>query len=279
MTRASKAEQGLRILAGALIALLFLLPLYWIITASLRPAGLPPARTVEWFPPDPTLANYPTIFEMLPMGRYLGNSLLVVAVAVPVTVVVASWAGFALAQYPAAVRQRLLSLSVAALMIPGASVWIFRFQILGWLGLLDSLGALIVPAFAAGSPLFVLLYYWTYRRVPKGLYEAARLDGASAFETWWLVARPLARPTTIGVLILSFVLYWSDFISPVLYLYRPALYTLPVGLQILKQLDPTGWPLLMAAATIMTLPVVLLFILLQRAFLNERSLAELLDRN
>lgn len=269
----------MRILAGTLIALLFLLPLYWIISASLRPAGLPPARTVEWIPPDPTLANYPAIFELLPMARYLRNSLLVVAAAVPVTVVVASWAGFALAQYPEEARRRLLTLSVAALMIPGASVWIFRFQILRWLGLLDSLGALIVPAFAAGSPLFVLLFYWTYRRVPTGLYEAARLDGASAFTTWWQVARPLAQPTTVGVLVLAFVLYWSDFISPVLYLYRPALYTLPVGLQILKQLDPTGWPLLMAAATMMTLPVILLFILLQRAFLSERSLAELMDRN
>lgn len=275
----SKVKWGARILAGALLASLFLLPLYWIVTASLRPAGLPPARTVEWLPPSPTLANYPAIFEMLPMARYLGNSLIVVAVAVPVTAVIASWAGFALAQYPDRPRRRWLALSVATLMIPGASVWIFRFQILRWLGLIDSLGALIVPAFAAGSPLFVLLFYWTFRRVPPGLYEAARLDGASAFTTWWQVARPLARPTTVAVIVLSFVLYWSDFISPVLYLYRPALYTLPIGLQILKQLDPTGWPLLMAAATIMTLPVIGLFILLQRTFLSDNSLAELLDRN
>ena len=276
---ASKIGQVTRTFAGGLIALLFLLPLYWIGASSLRPAGLPPARTVEWVPPSPTLANYPALFEMLPMARYLANSLIVVAIAVPLTVLIASWAGFGLAQLPARARRRLLTLSVAALMIPGASVWIFRFQILRWLGLLDTLGALIAPAFAAGTPLFVLLFYWTFRRVPAGLYEAARLDGAGALTSWWQVARPLARPTTIGVTVLAFVLYWSDFISPILYLYRPALYTLPIGLQILKQLDPTGWPLLMAAATLMTLPVALLFLLLQRAFLHDLSLGELFDRN
>lgn len=275
----SKLKRGTRNIAGGLIAVLFLLPLYWIVAASLRPAGLPPARTVEWLPVSPTLGNYPAIFELLPMARYLGNSLIVVAAAVPITTVVASWAGFALAQFPDRSRRRLLALSVAALMIPGASVWIFRFQILRWLGLIDSLGALIVPAFAAGSPLFVLLFYWTFRRVPEGLFEAARLDGASAFTSWWRVAHPLSRPTTVAVIVLAFVLYWSDFISPVLYLYRPDLYTLPIGLQILKQLDPTGWPLLMAAATVMTLPVIVLFLVLQRSFLSAESMAELLDRN
>lgn len=279
MTTASSLNRVARSGLGAVLALLFLLPLYWIVAASLRPAGMPPARTVEWIPVEPTLSNYPAVFEIVPMARYLRNSLVVVAVAVPATVVVASWAGFALAQLPEKSRRRLLMLSVAALMIPGASVWIFRFQILRWLGLLDSLGALIAPAFAAGSPLFVLLFFWTFRRVPAGLYEAARLDGASAFSTWWHVARPLARPTTVGVTVLAFVLYWNDFISPILYLYRPALYTLPVGLQILKQLDPTGWPLLMAAATIMTLPVIVLFVVLQRTFFNTRSLAALMDRN
>lgn len=264
---------------GLAVSFLFLLPIYWIFIASLRQRGLPPPTTIEWLPQSATFDNYTFIFDLLPMARYIRNSLIVVAVAVPVTLYVASLAGFGMAQEDDRWRQRLLVASVVLLMVPGASVWLFRFQILRWLGLLDSLWALIVPAFAAGNPLFVLLFFWSYRRLPTEMYEAARLDGASAWVVWWKLARPLARPTAVTVIILSFVMYWSDFVSPVLYIYKTQLYTLPIGLQILKQLDPTNWPLLMAAAAVMTLPVLLLFIVLQRSFLSDLSLANLMDRN
>ncbi|MCA9960150.1 MAG: carbohydrate ABC transporter permease [Anaerolineales bacterium] len=274
-----KFVQGGRYVLASLVAVLFLLPLYWIFTASLRQRGLPPPTTIEWIPQSLTFDNYPFIFELLPMARYIRNSLIVVVVAVPITLYVASLAGFGMAQENELWRRRLLVLSVVLLMVPGASVWLFRFQILRWLGILDTLWALIVPAFAAGNPLFVLLFFWSYRRLPAEMYEAARLDGASAWVLWWKLARPLVRPTAVTVIILSFVTYWSDFVSPVLYIYRTDLYTLPIGLQILKQLDPTNWPVLMAAAAVMTLPVVVLFIFLQRAFLSNLSIASLMDRN
>ncbi|MCZ7671213.1 MAG: ABC transporter permease subunit [Chloroflexi bacterium] len=129
------------------------------------------------------------------------------------------------------------------------------------------------------QPLYVLLFFWAYRRIPAEMFEAARLDGASAWTMWRRLARPLVRPTAVTVIILSFVMYWSDFVSPVLYVYRTELYTLPIGLQILKQLDPTNWPLLMAAAAVITLPVLLLFIFLQRYFLSDLSIANLMDQN
>jgi multiple sugar transport system permease protein len=111
------------------------------------------------------------------------------------------------------------------------------------------------------------------------MFEAARLDGASALSVWWRLALPVARPTATGVALLTFVLYWSDFISPVLYIFDPKWYTLPVGLQILKQLDATNWPLLMAGAVLMTIPVILLFGFLQRFFFHDLSIAGLFDRN
>ncbi len=265
--------------AGLTVALLFLLPIYWIFTSSLRQRGLPPPTSVEWWPNPATLSNYPYIFDLLPMARYIRNSLVVAATAVPITVFIASIAGFAIAQEGDLWRRRLLIASIVLLMVPGASVWLFRFQILRWIGWIDSLWALIAPAFAAGSPLYVLLFFWAYRRVPAEIFEAARLEGASAWLMWWQMARPLVRPTAVTVIILSFVMYWSDFVSPVLYVYRTDLYTLPIGLQILKQLDPTNWPLLMAAAAVMTLPVLILFIFLQRAFLSDLSIANLMDQN
>lgn len=262
----------LRHLAGLLAAAVFILPLYWAVVASLRRPGLPPASTVEWWPAAPSWGNYLEVFRLVPMGRYLLNSLFVIAIAVPLTLLIASLAGFGLAQLPAALRRRLFTATVLLLMVPGMAVWLFRFRIFLWLGLIDTLWALVVPALAGGSPLFVLLFFWAYRRVPDEVYESARLDGAGPLLLWARIGQPLAWPTTAAVAVLAFVLYWSDFTSPVLYLYRPESYTVAVGLQILNQMDSTNYPLLMAGAVMMALPAVLLFLLVQRFFLRDLSI-------
>lgn len=273
-----KLRRGLQVVVTLTLVLLFVLPLWWMIVASLRPVGLPPPRTIEWWPADPQWRNYAEIFRQVPMGRYALNSLLVVLVAVPMTLLTASLAGFGLSQLRGPWRNWLLIAAIALLMVPAPAVWLFRYQLLSWLGLLTSLWALVLPAFAAGSPLLVLLFYWTFRRNPPELYEAARVEGADAWTAWRRIAMPMARPTVAAVLVLAFALYWNDFTNPVLYLYRPSTYTLPVGLQILKQLDATNWSLLMAGAVVVTLPIVLLFLALQPLFLSDNALAELLEK-
>lgn len=275
----ARARAGLHHLGALIVTILFLLPLFWALVNSLRAVGAPPPNTIEWWPREAAWENYSQIFEMLPFSRYLVNSLLVVSIAIPATLTTASLAGFSMAQLPERPQRILITFSVVVMMIPAASVWLARFHILRWLGLLDTLWALIVPAFAASSPLFVLLFFWNFRRIPLEVFEAARLEGASALSIWWRLALPMARPTITGVALLTFVLYWSDFVSPVLYIFDPAWYTLPVGLQIVKQLDATNWPLLMAGAVIMTLPVILLFGSMQRFFLHDLSIAGLFDRN
>ncbi len=273
-----KLRSGLRIAATLVIVLLFVLPLWWMIVASLRPVGLPPPRTIEWWPANPQWSNYAEIFRQVPMGRYAINSVLVVAVAVPLTLLTASLAGFGLSQLHDPWRRWLLIAAIALLMVPAPAVWLFRYQLLRWLGMLTSLWALVLPAFAAGSPLLVLLFYWTFRRNPVELYEAARVEGADAWTAWRKIAMPMARPTVAAVTVLAFALYWNDFTNPVLYLYRPSTYTLPVGLQILKQMDATNWSLLMAGAVVVTLPIVILFLALQPLFLSDKALADLLEK-
>ncbi len=255
-----------------LVAALFLLPLLWMITASLREPGLPPPRTVEWLPASPSADNYGAVFELLPFGRYLLNSLAVVALAVPLTIITASMAGFAMALLERRSRAALVVLSVALLMVPITALWLTRFLLFRWVGLTDSLLALVVPSLAGSSPLFVLLFYWTFRRAQPGVFEMAHLDGAGAFTAWRRIAMPNAVPATIAVAVLTFILYWSDFISPLLYLRDQDLYTLPLGLRQLQQLDPSGWPLLMAGAVMLTLPAVLFFLVVQHLFLGERGL-------
>jgi multiple sugar transport system permease protein len=169
-------------------------------------------------------------------------------------------------------RSILVVLSVALLLVPATALWLTRYLVLQWVGLTDSLLALVVPALAGSSPLFVLLYYWTFRRATAEVFEMARLDGAGPLTTWRRVALPLAVPTSVAVAVLTFILYWSDFISPLLYLRSQDLYTLPLGLRQLQQLDPADWPLLMAGALVLTVPAILFFLLVQHLFLGERGL-------
>lgn len=259
-------------LVPLLVAVLFLLPLVWMLTASLRDPTLPPPRTIEWLPDPITPGNYGAVFELLPFGRYLLNSFIVVAVAVPLTLVTSSMAGFAMALLERRSRVQLVVLAVALLMVPVTALWLTRFLLFRWAGLTDSLVALIVPALAGSSPLFVLLYYWTFRRVPSEVFEMARLDGAGVLATWRRIALPQAIPTSIAVAVLTFILYWSDFVSPLLYLRSQDLYTLPMGLRQLQQLDPSDWPLLMAGAVLLAVPAIGFFLIVQHLFLGERGL-------
>ena len=255
------------------ISALFILPLVWMASASLRQPGLPPPRTVEWWPEPFAWSNYTRIFEMLPMGRYVLNSLLVAGLAVPITLVTASLAGFAMSQVNRRWRENLLGLSVVLLVVPTVAVWVARFILFRTLGLFNSYAALLAPALMGSSPLFVLLFFWSFRRIPRELYDAARMDGAGPLEIWWRVALPLSGATVIVVGILTFLLYWGDFTTPLFYLKSQTLYTLPVGLRQLQELDRTNWPLLLSGAMVMTLPSVLLFGIVQRFFLPENRLA------
>lgn len=265
------------LLAGV-IAALGALPLLWALAFSLRLPGLPPPVGVEWLPWPLAWGNYATIFQLVPLRTYIVNSLAVVALAVPLTIATAGLAGFGMAQLPERVRQRLLVLAVLLLMVPVTSLWVTRYLIFSALGLLDTIWALVATAFMGSTPFYVLLFYWTFRRIPSELFEAARIDGAGAFRCWAAVAMPLARPTIVAVAVLTFSLYWGDFLSPLIYLKSDSRYTLPVGLSLLKQLDATNLPLLLAGAVVMTAPVLGLFLLVQRYFWPEGRLGGLAGR-
>jgi multiple sugar transport system permease protein len=174
-----------------------------------------------------------------------------------------------MAQLPARVRNALVAVSVTTLLVPMMSLWLTRFLVFKWLGVLDTLVALILPAAFGSSPFYVLILHWAFRRVPGELFEAARVDGCGAFRVWWSIGLPLVRPSLLAVAVLSCVYYWSAFIDPMLYLADQANYTLPVALRSLQQLHPARWSLLMAGCVLVTLPVLVAFGLAQRYFLQE----------
>lgn len=234
------------ILLRVLLAAVFLLPVVFVLLAAFRPLGQPLASSL--WPAEPTLDNFRRLLAVLPIGRYTANSLLVVLAAVPLTLVTASWAGLAMALLPRPTQRRWVLLSLLVLMVPGVALWSSRFVLYSRVGLAGSLWVLVLPAFMGSSPFFVLMFYRAFRRVPPAVYDTARLDGAGVLATWWRVALPIARPTAIAVAVLCSILYWGDFITPLLYLGDARRYTLPVGLQLLEQLGRSDYPLLMAGA-------------------------------
>lgn len=256
-------ERGLWQISALCIALLFVAPLYWVVTNSLRPVGLPPPRTLEWLPQPVAWSNYLAIFQLVPLGQQVRNSLFVSTIGALLTLVTASWAGFAMAQMPAGVRRWLVGLAIALLMIPSTAVWLPRYVLFTSLGVIDTYLALFAPAVMGTKSLYALMFYWTFRRVPLELFESARLDGAGAFTIWQRIALPAALPTALAVLLLAFTHYWSDFVDPLLFLKSEERYTLAVGLRMLQQMDITNWSLLLAAVVVMTAPVIVVYLLLQ----------------
>lgn len=271
-SRATTAGSVLQHVLSVAVAAVFLVPLLWVVVAALRAPGTPPPAGIQWFPDPVSFESFARLTSLLPFERYLVNSLVVVAVAVPVTLLVSSWAGFAIAQLDDLQRRRLVVIAVALLLVPATALWLTRYLLFRQLGILDSLFALMAPAVMGSSPLFVLLFYWAFRRLPAEFYEHARIDGASALTVWRRVALPLALPTIVAVALLTFLLYWSDFLSPQMYLRSQELYTLPVGLRQLQTLDRTNWPVLMAGSVVLAIPAVLVFAVVQRWFLRAHVL-------
>jgi multiple sugar transport system permease protein len=250
------------------ITLLFLLPLASMFVGSLRKSGLPPPRGIEWLPNPISWDNYAQVFQLVPMGRYMVNTLVVELMAVPVTLLVASWAGFALSQLSAKFSRRVITAALLMLLLPETALWVSRFIEYRLTNLLNTPFALAATSIFGTSPLFTLIFYWTFRRVPNETWEAARVDGAGAFRTWWSLGVPMARAAFAAVGVLTFVYHWREFREPLLYIRDFDKYTLSVGLAYLEQLDRTNLPILMAGSVIVTIPILIIFLIAQPFFLE-----------
>jgi multiple sugar transport system permease protein len=253
------------------VVLLFLPPLAMLVSGSLHQPGLPPPPAPRLLPDPPSTAGYASAVEIGALGRATVNSLIVAAVAVPVSVVVAALAGFALTRLPRRTAGVVAAASLVALMVPATALLVPRFAVFRALGLTDTLLPLMASALLGTSPLYVLVYYLAFRALPTDLYDACRIQDLTPVQTWWRIAMPLVRPVTGAVAALAFVLTWSNFLDPLAYVYDRDLYTLPLALRSLSTLDPTNFPVFLAGATIATGPALLIFALAQRRFLRDNA--------
>ena len=253
-----------RYLVPAVVAVLFVAPLPLIVVGSLRPIGAPPPGGLGIIPEDPSFSAYGTLARLLPLPTYLRNSLIVVAIAVPVTVLVASMTGWAVRILPARRRRALVLACLAVLLVPASALWTTRFSVYRLLGATGTVFPLVLPALLGTTPFFALLYAWAYLGIPDSQLEAARLEGAGPWRLWTAIGLPQARTATLAVAVLAFTLHWGNYLEALLYLRDQRDYTLPLGLGLLKLLNPTEYPLLLAGAVVFTVPAVLVFLLAQR---------------
>ena len=252
-----------------LVLVVFTLPFVFLLLGSIRPPGLPPSDGFEFIPYRVRWENYRSVSFYIPLARYLRNSMIVVAVAVPVTVLVASWAGFVIVAGGRRLKRFVLIATLIALMVPLTALWVPRFVMFERLGLTDTLLPLILPALMATSPFFVLIFALVYSRIPHELFEAAESEGLTSFRTWATVAWPLGYAGVVVVSVLAFAAHWASFMEPLLYLSSGEHFTLPVGLRALHALEPNKQSLLLAASVIATVPVVICFLLGQKVLFRR----------
>lgn len=260
--RAAALQLGILLL----LALLVLLPLMWLVSTSLKGPNediftSPPAL----LPAQASLAAYGQLFAANPMLTYLRNSAVVSAVAVLANLLFCSLAAYPLARLRFRGRGLVLALVVATILIPFQVVMIPLYLLMVQLGLRNTLWALILPQAATAFGIFLLRQ--SFLGVPVELEEAARIDGCTPLGTWWNVMVPAARSDLITLAMFVFIGSWSDFLWPLIILDDPGLYTLPLGLQQLASSFSLDWRLVAAGSVVSILPVLVLFLALQRYIL------------
>jgi putative chitobiose transport system permease protein len=266
----SSLDTGLQLALLLLVAVLLLLPLLWLVSTSLKG----PAEDIFTSPPallpsQPSLEAYGRLFAANPMGTYLLNSTIVSALAVLANLLFCSLAAYPLARMRFRGRGLVLALVVATILIPFQVVMIPLYLLMVQIGLRNSLWALIVPQAATAFGIFLLRQ--SFLAVPVELEEAARIDGCTPIGEWWNVMLPAARADLITLAMFVFIGTWSDFLWPLIILDDPNLYTLPLGLQQLASSFSLDWRLVAAGSVVSILPVLLLFVLLQRYILPSAS--------
>jgi multiple sugar transport system permease protein len=249
------------------VAALFLIPLLWMISSSLKPDYEIFAVPPQLIPNPPRWANYSEALTFLPFGRYTLNTLVISAVTIVGHLLSCTVVAYAFARLRAPGRDALFLVVLATMMLPYPVTMVplyILFRALGWI---NTFLPLTVPAFF-GSPLYIFLLRQFFLTLPTDLEDAARIDGANTAQIIWHVILPLSRPALATVAIFTFQASWNDFLAPLIYLQNPQNYTVTLGLQFFRTSYTTNWGYLMAAALITMLPVVIVFLLAQRLFIE-----------
>ncbi|WP_140720539.1 carbohydrate ABC transporter permease [Pseudomonas sp. Hp2] len=250
----------------ALIALVSLAPLLWMVSVSFMPRGEASHFPPPLLPSHATLDSYRELLARTGMARNFANSLLVSLSITLGSLLVNTMAGYAFAKLRFAGRERIFQILLAALVIPAQVAMLPLFLLMKQLHLVNSFGGVVVPALATVFGIFLVRQY--ARGIPDELLEAARIDGASELRIFFQIVLPMLKPVLVTLTIFTFMAAWNDFMWPLIVLTDQEHYTLPVALAALSREHIMDVELMMAGAVVTVIPVLLLFLALQRYYIQ-----------
>ena len=249
--------------AGAAV---MLFPIYWMFATAIRPRSEIFTGAANLLPTGWVWSNFSDAVDRMPFLRWTGNSLIIAVVAVVITVTLNLLCGYAFAKFRFAGRDILFVSVLAALMIPVQVIIVPLFLEMAWFGLLNNYWGVILPRAAEAFGIFLTRQFML--SIPDELLEAARLDGASELAIFRKVVLPLSKPLIAVLVIFTFMWRWNDFIVPLAILTDPDMYTVQVGLSLLKGQYNTEWTDIMAIALLSLVPMLVIFVFFQRQLIQ-----------
>ena len=253
------------LVAGALV---MIVPFLWLMSTSLKEQRQIFLYPPQWIPDPVAWRNYPEALTVLPFARFVSNTLLVTVITLVGTLLTASLCayGFARLRFPG--RDLIFMVLLSTLMLPYAVLMIPQYVMFKQLGWIDTYLPLTVPHWFGGGIFNIFLLRQFFRTIPAELTDAGRIDGANELRIFWQIMLPLARPALTVVAIFTFIASWNDFLGPLIYLSSHDKFTIALGLATFKGMYATQWHYLMAASTVMVVPIIVLFFLAQRYFVQ-----------
>jgi ABC-type glycerol-3-phosphate transport system permease component len=248
-------------------SLMFILPLFWALSSSFKSDYQVMQYPPQWIPSPLRWQNYPEALTYVPFGRFALNTLIIAVAAICGNILSCTIIayGFARLRAPGKNFFFILMLSTMMLVEPVRIIPLYiEFNKLGWI---DSYLPLIVPAFF-GSPFYIFLLRQFFMNIPLELEEAALIDGANRFQILWKVIVPLSKPALAAIAIFNFQGVWNDFLYPLVFLHKQTNYTIALGLNFFRSTYTVHWGYLMAASIVALLPMILIFFIAQRYFIQ-----------
>lgn len=249
------------------LGIVVLFPIYWMIVVSLSPVGF--SRSLDgWFPADPTIANFVSLFTGRPMARWITNSVIVAVSSSLVSLAVGTSAGYALSRLRFRGSSTIAAIVLITQMMPATSIVVPMYGLLRAIGLLNTLYGVSLAHMTLVIPLAIWLIKGFFDSIPADLDKAARVDGCTRWSAFRYVSLPLAAPGLAAVFIYGFVTSWHEFVFARTFASSQNLWTAAVGLSSFKGEYFSLFEPQMAAATVFAIPVVVIFIALQRQFVS-----------
>lgn len=266
----TRAERWWLVGGLAAVTLIMLFPLYWMVTSGLKTRAELSTIPPTFWPRNPRPQNFADAWGVAPFWRYAANSLLIAAGTVAGVLALSTTAGYAFARYRFPGRRPLFGLLLLTLMVPGQVTAIPLYLRLRDLGLLDHPLGVVLPALAGGFGTFLMRQF--VATLPGELLEAARIDGAGEFRVFWQIVLPQLWPAVAALVIFTSMASWDAFFWPLIILSSPEHYTLPVGIALFQGQFSTNEAFVMAVSTIACVPVLAVFALAQRHFVEGIAL-------